>query len=956
MSETDDTDVLLLIPPNFFLVQSSGSEEDSLLESSRTVVHKPVSCTAQVLGKLVNQVHTLESRLECLELTSDASSLGTVRRPKTWDTTDSIDSRSVDRKCYTFPRRRKKKSAKKLRNRDLSLTSLDSVSTRSRTVPPLKLDEIGSVYPKPIDVLNDIQSMDGDISSIVSTPSKKNDRLLLHEIDEFLTKVESYESPDTKFKEKEPAISSENVIKATGDYIAQKLDPQAGNTEDVKLPSGRVVSSHILDKYIYLVKNNSAASNVDKASLNYKSHTEEPGGSHLESTSTVSQETCKQSTIRSPSIRKLNFSDKDVQPTSTPKRTQTSYLDTFRPTSNKIYDRASKVLEQYKSQSYSRNTQGSMTDSYLSPKKDEFKMPQMRPYNPDNKNSVKFSSTQNKYLESIDTDLLSLSELWAERGDQAERLDSVKLEEERLKREHCESMIQQLQKKILEQQEKLAVAVKVDRAKDAAIGKLREAWLRLTGDLDKAEERHRAALDKMVKEVDNFKMVADDAQKKTSHFEAELYKALDLAHDYQEKCKQLTAERRELEESMRKSAADRDDLLTNKDKEIESLKENCQMIMSLNKQSTDYVKNLEVALEKEKSEHDETKRKMSELSDKVESLERRCAAAAEESAALRGEAGAERARLQQLADQQRARADQLHHKCDNLETEVTSLRKHLELQKTELKEHYQRQLEEAVLCKLQEFQQQLDAAERDVRDAARAREAALLHAAHKQLASAHDQHKLEVNVLEEKQREEIKLYRLQLAQAHEKIGLLESKLESFRRRRGQLAAQLHGVMQAQWRQALGILTHAHEPAHAVSTQLAEFAKVPSLTMPERGLVRADGRKDGRTDDRTDVRADAGRDKLNFDGLSDNELQQYVRLLLTKPPNLDGSGDVTELQRALSEEPTSDRPERGEGAERPERGEGAPRHERGEGAPRAEPPEPSERRDRRRAGYKPPWKA
>lgn len=74
-------------------------------------------------------------------------------------------------------------------------------------------------------------------------------------------------------------------------------------------------------------------------------------------------------------------------------------------------------------------------------------------------------------------------------------------------------MIQQLQKKILEQQEKLAVAVKVDRAKDAAIAKLREAWLRLTGNLDKAEERHRQALEKMVREVENFRMVAEDAQK-----------------------------------------------------------------------------------------------------------------------------------------------------------------------------------------------------------------------------------------------------------------------------------------------------------------------------------------------------------------------------------------------------------------------------------------------------------
>lgn len=57
------------------------------------------------------------------------------------------------------------------------------------------------------------------------------------------------------------------------------------------------------------------------------------------------------------------------------------------------------------------------------------------------------------------------------------------------------------------------MAIKVDRAKDAAISKLREAWLRLTGNLEKVEERHRAGLEKMMAEVENFKMVANEAQK-----------------------------------------------------------------------------------------------------------------------------------------------------------------------------------------------------------------------------------------------------------------------------------------------------------------------------------------------------------------------------------------------------------------------------------------------------------
>lgn len=65
----------------------------------------------------------------------------------------------------------------------------------------------------------------------------------------------------------------------------------------------------------------------------------------------------------------------------------------------------------------------------------------------------------------------------------------------------------------------------MDKSKDVAITKLKEAWLRLTGSLDKAEERHRAALEKMVREVENFRMVADDTQKVNN---SSIYKEIKL--------------------------------------------------------------------------------------------------------------------------------------------------------------------------------------------------------------------------------------------------------------------------------------------------------------------------------------------------------------------------------------------------------------------------------------------
>lgn len=77
-----------------------------------------------------------------------------------------------------------------------------------------------------------------------------------------------------------------------------------------------------------------------------------------------------------------------------------------------------------------------------------------------------------------------------------------------------------------------------------------------------------------------------------------MYKALDLAHDYQEKCKHLAKEKEQLQENMEKALAGKDEVIDGKSKEIEVLKENYEAVMRLNKQSTECVKNVDEALEK----------------------------------------------------------------------------------------------------------------------------------------------------------------------------------------------------------------------------------------------------------------------------------------------------------------------------------------------------------------------
>lgn len=64
--------------------------------------------------------------------------------------------------------------------------------------------------------------------------------------------------------------------------------------------------------------------------------------------------------------------------------------------------------------------------------------------------------------------LISLCDIWGPEG----QTEIPSLHEERLRREHCEKQIQSLQVRLLEYQQKISVAIKIDKSKDEAIAKL----------------------------------------------------------------------------------------------------------------------------------------------------------------------------------------------------------------------------------------------------------------------------------------------------------------------------------------------------------------------------------------------------------------------------------------------------------------------------------------------------
>lgn len=75
--------------------------------------------------------------------------------------------------------------------------------------------------------------------------------------------------------------------------------------------------------------------------------------------------------------------------------------------------------------------------------------------------------------------------------------------------QHCEQLVQALQTKLLESQQKLAVALQVDSDKDAAISKLQEAWNSLAEHWRSLEEQRHS----LTKQLQDQKLRSDSQLK-----------------------------------------------------------------------------------------------------------------------------------------------------------------------------------------------------------------------------------------------------------------------------------------------------------------------------------------------------------------------------------------------------------------------------------------------------------
>lgn len=168
-------------------------------------------------------------------------------------------------------------------------------------------------------------------------------------------------------------------------------------------------------------------------------------------------------------------------------------------------------------------------------------------------------------------------------------------------------MIQDLQKKLLEQQEKIAVALRVDDDKNSYISQLHELWKKMKENLIETESE-KENLQKLIKSIsEKHQSSIAEYQEQVKRNEEELSKALNLATGYKEKSDCLVKKKTDLLKSHADELENYKLLVQQAENKYEEMKKECQKLFEKNQQTDETLKIVQQDLNKELIKSNEVK-------------------------------------------------------------------------------------------------------------------------------------------------------------------------------------------------------------------------------------------------------------------------------------------------------------------------------------------------------------
>ncbi|XP_057331030.1 synaptonemal complex protein 1 [Microplitis mediator] len=406
--------------------------------------------------------------------------------------------------------------------------------------------------------------------------------------------------------------------------------------------------------------------------------------------------------------------------------------------------------------------------------------------------------------------LLSLTDFWTPDPTKSQdEILRIRLEEEKFRREHCEQMIQELQKRLLEQQEKIAVAIRVDKDKSDIITKFQDVWNKFRVRWDDLESEHNQLQSHVQELMAKHQQELESLNSKLNYKDEELKQTENLLRESEKKCESAVKDKLNLLEEHASELEKYKSLVQAADQRYDDLKSDFDKSKVLNEQLEQTVKNLQQELHRERLKNTEVRSEMSVVHKALDTCEAELMVLRQEKENLLLKLKEEENRVSILEKNKMMLLEDVNDtkKSESLvREEMKALIAQQELKKTELREMYQKQVDDVVNTKLKEFEAQLDAAELNFQLELESKQRAIAECAARKIKSIIDKHQLEINLIEEKHKEEKRLCEIRLSQTNKKAHAYETQLTAYHNAKSRLAEQLHSLMEKQYHQALHILT------------------------------------------------------------------------------------------------------------------------------------------------------
>ncbi|CAH1134996.1 unnamed protein product [Ceutorhynchus assimilis] len=478
----------------------------------------------------------------------------------------------------------------------------------------------------------------------------------------------------------------------------------------------------------------------------------------------------------------------------------------------------------------------------------------------DNANNVEGRAPKKRGINTLTDNysLLSLADIWGS-GQLSPSKMSQKIQEERLRRQHCEQLIHELQSKNLEMQEKLSVAVKVDDSKNKALQEFKDSLDAVSLHMEKLIEEKSMWERELVRQKNQHSIEIESANQKVNYYEKEASKSLSLARGNQDKISDLETRCSDLQSKLSE--------IEIKFKEVD---ENYEVEFGRNKQLVEIISQKEIELKEKRNVLNNARDEVAHSRKAVEVCQAEFTVLKEECNRLQSELKTEKSKVSNLNEQKKKLLTDLE-ACKqtekSLKDNLEQSKQKLENTKLELRNFYQGQLEIIVENKRKEMQTQLDQERQNSQEEIKRKELSMAKAAANHIKEVSEKCVLETKLLDQKHQEEIRLYQMQLTQSHKEIEILRSKLAHLPEKRAQIAKQIQKVMENQWNEALKMIDDTPTPErseHGYACKKEEIYKREPESVSDL--------------DETPVSSRGGQQKQ-----SDSEIQKYINMLLNRPP-------------------------------------------------------------------------